>query len=234
MGYVVDQTGNPISGVRITATSPTQIGGTKVTYTDVEGAFNLRALIPGTFEVRASAPNLPSLMQKDVKVGITSAAELNLMMEVKTAQEQVTVVQKAPLVSTTKPNVTEEFDKEFIEALPHHTRDNIHREMLRSVPARSATACAAGRQPDARHPGRLRDGHPRPGHLAGDQVVRGLRDPDRRLWRRQPHRARRHPEHGDPLRVEQFEFEFNATADADQLRFFRDNWTHAPTPSTTC
>ena len=55
------------------------------------------------------------------------------MMEVKTTAEEVTVVQKAPLVSTTKPNVSEEFGNDFVEALPHHTRDNIHRDMLGSV-----------------------------------------------------------------------------------------------------
>src|SRR5688572_32940328 len=31
-GYVFDQAGNPLSGVKITATSPTQIGGRKTAY----------------------------------------------------------------------------------------------------------------------------------------------------------------------------------------------------------
>ena len=93
----------------------------------------LHALIPGVFEVRAGAPSLRPLIQKDVKVGITAPVELSLIMEVKTNIEEVTVVQKAPLVSTTRPNVSEEFGSEFVEALPHHGRDNIHRDMLGSV-----------------------------------------------------------------------------------------------------
>ncbi|HEY0707494.1 MAG TPA: carboxypeptidase regulatory-like domain-containing protein, partial [Polyangia bacterium] len=133
-GYVFDQTGMPLPGIKITATSSTQIGGAKVAYSDAEGSFRLRPLIPGTFEVRAAGPNMKALVQKDIKVGITSAVELNLVMEVKTAQEEITVVQKAPTVSTTKPNISQQFESEFIEALPHASRDNVHRDMLGSVP----------------------------------------------------------------------------------------------------
>jgi hypothetical protein len=132
-GYVFDQAGNPMKGIKITAASSTQIGGVKTAYTDDAGAFRMRALIPGTFEVKAAAPNMRTVVQKDVKVGITSAVELNLIMDVQTKGEEVTISQKAPLVSTTKANVAEEFDSEFVEALPHHARDNIHRDMLGSV-----------------------------------------------------------------------------------------------------
>src|SRR4051812_33303546 len=64
IGYIYDQAGNPVRGIKVTATSPTQIGGAKNAYTDDEGAFRLRQLIPGTFEVRASGPKLRTLLQK--------------------------------------------------------------------------------------------------------------------------------------------------------------------------
>src|SRR4029077_2993186 len=47
VGYVMDQTGNPIKGVKISASSPTQIGGTQVGYTNDEGQFRVRQLFPG-------------------------------------------------------------------------------------------------------------------------------------------------------------------------------------------
>ncbi len=224
MGYVVDQTGNPISGVRITATSPTQIGGTKVTYTDVEGAFNLRALIPGTFEVRASAPNMASLVQKDVKVGITSAAELNLMMEVKTTQEEVTVVQKAPVVSTTKPNVTEDFSNDFVEALPHHTRDNIHRDMLGSVAGAVGNRMRGG---GANQTLVTQDGFDM--GVPGRVISPAFKSTAAFEIQTAGYGADNPTAPGGMLNLvtrsgsNKFEFEFNATADADQLRFFRDN-----------
>src|SRR6478735_4695087 len=55
LGYVYDQTGNPIKGVKVVATSPTMIGGSKSAYSNDEGFFRFNALFPGTFEVRATA-----------------------------------------------------------------------------------------------------------------------------------------------------------------------------------
>src|SRR5690349_10250279 len=62
VGFVSDQAGNPLRGVKVTAASSTQIGGSKVAYSDEEGAFHFRALIPGTFEVRAAAPKLETVV----------------------------------------------------------------------------------------------------------------------------------------------------------------------------
>jgi hypothetical protein len=223
LGYVVDQAGNPVSGVRITATSPTQIGGQKVTYSGEDGSFNLRALIPGTFEVRASAPNMAVLVQKDVKVGITAAAELNLMMEVKTTQEEVTVVQKAPVVSTTKPNVTEDFSNEFVEALPHHTRDNIHRDMLGSVAGSVGNRMRGG---GANQTLVTQDGFDM--GVPGRVISPAFKSTAAFEIQTAGYGADNPTAPGGMLNMvtrsgsNKFEFEFNATADADQLRFFRD------------
>ena len=113
-------------------------------YTDENGAFRMRALIPGTFEVRATAAKLSPVVQKDVQVGITAPAELTFVMEVQTTADEIIVVQKAPLVSTTRANVTEDFSSEFVEALPHRGRDNIHRDMLGSVAGSVANRMRGG------------------------------------------------------------------------------------------
>src|SRR6185369_5597754 len=100
LGYVYDQTGNPIKGVKIVASSPTMIGGSKNAYSNDEGFFRFNALFPGTFEVRATAPKLKTVIQKEVKVGISAPAEVSLIMEVESAGvEEVKVVEKAPTVS---------------------------------------------------------------------------------------------------------------------------------------
>ena len=135
VGYVYDQTGNPIKGVKASATSPTQIGGAQVGYTNDEGQFRIRQLFPGTFEVRLTAPRLKTVVQKDVRVGITASAEVNMVMEVEAAGiEEVKVVEKAPLVSTTKANLKETYDLDFVEATPHVMRDNIWRQLIAETP----------------------------------------------------------------------------------------------------
>jgi hypothetical protein len=117
-GTVIDQTGTPLSGVKITARSPTQIGGAKTVYTDADGGFRLPSLQPGTFEVRASAPRMQDVVQRGVQVGITSATDVTLMMEVKGKTETVQVIEKAPTVSTTAANVRAVYDLEYVESLP--------------------------------------------------------------------------------------------------------------------
>jgi hypothetical protein len=117
-GMVIDQTGNPLSGVKISARSETQIGGTKVTYSGADGTFRLPSLATGTFEVRASAPKMQEVLQRDVKVGITSATDITIMMEVRGKTEEVQVIEKAPTVSTTAANVRTVYDLDFVENLP--------------------------------------------------------------------------------------------------------------------
>src|SRR3954451_15100355 len=83
-GTVVDQTGQPVKGVRITARSETQIGGAKSAYTQDDGNYRIPGLIPGSFEVTAAAPKLKSVVVKDLRVGAVAAAEADLVMEVET------------------------------------------------------------------------------------------------------------------------------------------------------
>src|SRR3954463_16514988 len=80
VGHVFDQTGQPLSGVKISATSPTQIGGAKVAYTNDEGFFRIPGLLPGTFEAAASAPRMQKVVQRNITVGITTPAEIDLVM----------------------------------------------------------------------------------------------------------------------------------------------------------
>jgi hypothetical protein len=130
IGYVFDQTGSPLSGVKVTATSPTQIGGRKIGYTNAEGAFRFPALDPGVFQVKIEAPKLQTVVQDNVQVGINAPVELNLIMEIaSTKVEEVKVVEKAPLISTSTANVKEVFDVDFVDSMPHDNRDVIFRQI---------------------------------------------------------------------------------------------------------
>src|SRR5262245_785848 len=67
-GYVFDEAGMPLKGIKISASSPTQIGGARVGYSNDEGLFRILQLAPGRFEVRASAPKLETIIHKDIEV----------------------------------------------------------------------------------------------------------------------------------------------------------------------
>jgi hypothetical protein len=134
LGMVVDQTGQPMSGVKISARSDTQIGGAKVTYTNATGEFRVMGLIPGVFEVTATVPKMKTVHQKGVNVGVNAAAEVTLMMEVETATEEVKVIERAPVVSTKSAVVKEVFDSDFVDQIPSDFKAGAESVVATSVP----------------------------------------------------------------------------------------------------
>jgi hypothetical protein len=137
VGNVYDQNGRPLSGVRIASRSDTQIGGERIVYTNEEGFFRLAGLQPGRFEVQATAPRLKTLLQKDVLVGVNAPAEVNLLMDVEAGTEEVKVVEKAPIVSTTSAAVKEVFDSDFVDQLPMDKRTGYGGFIRDTVPGAS-------------------------------------------------------------------------------------------------
>jgi hypothetical protein len=144
IGYVFDQTGSPLAGVKIVASSPTQIGGERRAYTNEEGMFRLRQLFPGTFQVTAAAPKLQTVIQKDIRVGISAAAEVNIVMEVQSGIEEVRVVERAPTVSTTTTNVKEVYDLDFVESMPFNSRDQVFNQMVGQIGGAVGTRVRGG------------------------------------------------------------------------------------------
>jgi hypothetical protein len=117
-GTVTDQTGMPLRGVKVAARSDTQIGGAKIGYTNDEGFFRIPGLQPGVFELTSSSPGLKSVVQKQIRVGLNAPAEVNVVMEAESAVEEVKVIERAPVVSTTSAKVKETFDSDFVDAIP--------------------------------------------------------------------------------------------------------------------
>jgi secreted protein with Ig-like and vWFA domain len=120
-GMVADQTGMPIRGVKITAT-PEPPGPPRSTYTDGEGRYALE-LPGGRYTVTASAPRLEKVMQRGVLVEASKATDWSVVMEVLGGTEEVRVVEKAPLVSTSRVNVSESYNLDFVQGMPPGSRE---------------------------------------------------------------------------------------------------------------
>jgi hypothetical protein len=130
IGHAYDSNGMPIKGVRVTITSLTQIGGKRIAYSDAEGFFRFPALQPGDFELEAEAKGLTRFIQKGLRVGINAPVEVNAVMGVQTAVEEVHVVEKPPLVSTSTANIKETYEIDFVDALPHASRDSVYSQFV--------------------------------------------------------------------------------------------------------
>jgi hypothetical protein len=105
--FVFDQAGQPLKGVKVTASSAP--GGGRTAYTDDEGFCRLTDVPAGTYQVTASAPKLREVVQRNVAVR-PEGGEANLVMEVDSAVEEVMVMEKTPLVDTARPHVKQAMD----------------------------------------------------------------------------------------------------------------------------
>src|SRR5688500_5499053 len=119
VGSVFDGGGNALPGVRVSARSDTQIGGPKNVVTNGDGNFRIVGLVPGTFEVTASGPGLGTVLHRAVRVGVDAPAEVTVVMEVENAAvDEVKIVERPPVVSTTTATVREVYDEDFVDNLP--------------------------------------------------------------------------------------------------------------------
>ncbi|HEY0713325.1 MAG TPA: carboxypeptidase regulatory-like domain-containing protein, partial [Polyangia bacterium] len=145
VGYVFDQTGMPMAGARVTASSETQIGGSKEAYTNAEGSFRFIGLIPGVFELKASVPRMKTVHQKGINVGVNAPTEVNLVLEVQTKTEEVKVIERAPVVSTKSAVVKQVFDEEFLDNVPSDFKAGAESVVANSVPGSTPTSARASR-----------------------------------------------------------------------------------------
>jgi len=123
-GVVFDQSGTPLKGIRVGLSSPTQIGGERVAYSDEQGVFRFLQLAPGEFALTARSPGMKPYRQDGIRIAQNQSFDVDVILEVDTgAVEEFVIVEKAPPVDTSRATVGETFDKEFLDAVPLTTRD---------------------------------------------------------------------------------------------------------------
>ncbi|MCK7479397.1 MAG: TonB-dependent receptor [Candidatus Moduliflexus flocculans] len=95
----------------------TQMAGLS-TVSGETGIFRFVSLSPATYEVRAELTGFKPSSQTGIVVNIGSNVEINLILEVGTLEEQVTVVAQTPVVDVKKTAVGQNIDKEAMQSLP--------------------------------------------------------------------------------------------------------------------
>ena len=115
-GKVTDTEGNPLPGVSIMLTSA-QIGAL-TTVSGPTGIYRFLSLSPYTYDLTAELTGFKKEIRVGIIVQIGSNAEINLVLEIGTLEEQVTVVAQTPVVDTKKTTVGANVDKEAMQSLP--------------------------------------------------------------------------------------------------------------------
>ena len=116
-GKVTDTEGNVLPGVSVTLKGPQMAA--MATVTGATGLYRFVSLSPGTtYEISAELTGFKKATQTGVIVEVGGNVEINLIMEVGTLEEQVTVVAVSPIIETKKTTVGQNINKEALQSLP--------------------------------------------------------------------------------------------------------------------
>jgi outer membrane receptor protein involved in Fe transport len=119
-GTVQDNNGTPLPGVTVTATN-TATGLDRTTVTGSDGKFRLPSLPVGTYNVTADLAGFATVSVEDVRLNVATERSIEITMSQASLQEEITVVDEAPLVQTT-PAIGTVVSETQLENLPLNGR----------------------------------------------------------------------------------------------------------------
>src|SRR5580698_1731813 len=99
VGNVVDQSGAPLSGAKVTAVNE----GTKVVYpgtTNAEGYYSITFIAPGTYDISVEQSGFTKLTKTGRIVVIDQAVRTDFNLQVGSATTSVTVSATSPPIAT--------------------------------------------------------------------------------------------------------------------------------------
>jgi hypothetical protein len=117
-GTVVDTEGNILPGCTVTLTGPKLLGQRSYITSDT-GSFRFPALSPGRdFEVRVEMPGFKTVRRPGLIVSVGMVTEVEIVMEVTTLEEEVTVTAVSPVVDVETSKTSVNYGAEFLATLP--------------------------------------------------------------------------------------------------------------------
>lgn len=117
-GSVQDTTGDPLPGVTVTVTGE-QVRTERTAVTGSNGQFSFVAIKPGSVNVTGDLDGFVLETVSDVKVTITAAASVTLVLTpLEKVKEAVTVVSGAALINPTSNSVSTNFSEDLVKDLP--------------------------------------------------------------------------------------------------------------------
>jgi hypothetical protein len=121
-GTIADPAGARIPNAKVTLASPDK-GISRVFTTDGGGNFSFRIVPPGNYDLTVEAGGFKTYHQQSFTLEVGQDATQNIVLEVGTAQEQVTVSGEAPILNTDNANVAAEISGKQVVELPLNLRN---------------------------------------------------------------------------------------------------------------
>ena len=115
-GSVKDAQG-VIPGVTITLTNEAT-GVSRDTVSNASGEYSFPALDPSSYTIKASVQGFKTFERRGMRIGTQQFVTLDVVLEVGTVEESITVTADAPLIETSNASHAEVLDAKTIETLP--------------------------------------------------------------------------------------------------------------------
>ena len=121
-GEVTDESGAAIAGCTISIKN-IATGDIREVSTNSDGFYTAPNLLPGNYEVTASATGFSTLVQKNVTLTVGAEQPLNLTLHVGNLSQQVVVSAAPSAVQTTTSEVSATVDSTTVREMPLNGRD---------------------------------------------------------------------------------------------------------------
>jgi Carboxypeptidase regulatory-like domain/TonB dependent receptor len=132
-GFVYDATGGTIPGAKVTLTS-TATGLKRELTSNADGAYDFEAIIPGEYTLVFEAPSFATYTVKRIVVTVGASLALDAHLNVKAAEQSVTVTaEDVGVVDTATAGISQLLDTKSLESLPFPGRD--YRDLAQLTPS---------------------------------------------------------------------------------------------------
>ena len=128
-GVVNDAQGGVLPGVTVTVRN-TETGFTRTVVTEADGRYRLAGLAPGRYDLRVELQGFGAVAVTDITLTTGGEVVRDVTMQVQGVQESVQVSAEAPVVQTTRSEVSGVVTQEQMQMLPLETRQPIGLALL--------------------------------------------------------------------------------------------------------
>jgi hypothetical protein len=128
-GFVKDEQGAVLPGVTMTLRNQ-QSGVTRTIVTEADGRYAFPALAPGRYTLQAQLSGFAVQEVRDIALSIGFEHRQDFGLKVQALQETLTVTGEAPVVDTTKAEISGVVTREQIETLPINSRQYLSLALL--------------------------------------------------------------------------------------------------------
>ena len=128
-GVAKDTQGGVLPGVTVTLRNQAS-GVTRTAVTEGDGSYRFPALNPGRYTITAELPGFSTVEVTNIDITIGLGLTQNFGMQVQSLAETITVTGDAPVVDTTKSEVSGVVTQQQIETLPINSRQYLSLALL--------------------------------------------------------------------------------------------------------